>query len=236
MKTRLLAFAALAALLTLTTACGSDGSGGESDAAAPAAANETATDTATGTPGDEASASATESATGSATGSATASATASASPSASASASASPFGAACSEVPASVAGEPVGKAISGIPSLSTLSGVMRTAGLARTLNKGKDFTLFAPTNEAFTKVPKKKLDRLMGNKQALSALVAYHVVKGRKTPADLRSGKLKTVQGGELTTTGSGQSFKINDANVVCGDVVTRNATVYMIDSVLMPK
>lgn len=219
MKKRLLALSALAVALSLTAACGGDGSGGDGGtAAAPAAVNATVSGTATGTPSAETSVSATEPAP------------------ASPSASGSPFGTACADVPASVASEPVGKAISSIPSLSSLAEVIRTAGLVRTFNTGRNITVFAPTNEAFAKVPKKKLARLMGNKQVLSTVLAYHVVRGRKKPADLKRGKLTTVQGGELTTSGSGQDFKINDANVVCGDVTTRNAVVYLIDNVLLPK
>lgn len=213
MKTRFLALSASIVTLSLTVACGSDESGRDT-AAAPAAVNATVS----GTPGAETSISATASA------------------SAAPSVSGSPFGTVCSDIPASVANEPVGKAISSIPSLSSLAEVVRTAGLVRTLNTGKNITVFAPTNEAFAKVPKKKLARLMGNKQALSTVLAYHVVRGRKKPADLKRGKLTTVQGGELTTSGSGQDFKINDANVVCGDVTTRNAVVYLIDNVLLPK
>jgi uncharacterized surface protein with fasciclin (FAS1) repeats len=218
MKTRLLALSALTVALSLSTACGSQGGG---NSAAPAAANETASETA----------------------SATASESVSASPSPSVSPSGTPFGPGCAALPATgpgsaatVATQPVATAVSSVPSLSTLATVLKKAKLVETLNSSKNITVFAPTNEAFDKVPKKRLDQLLADRKTLRALLAYHVVKGRKTPADLRKGRLTTLEGREVTITGSGDNLSINDAKVACGNIATSNATVYMIDKILMPK
>lgn len=215
MKTRLLALCALTAAVSLTAACGSEGG----HTTSPVAANETATDMTTETPTAEASPSEPG--------------TASPSPSVSA----SPFGPACASLPtAATAGQPLGTALASIPSLSTLTKAVKKAGLLETLNSAQDITVFAPTNAAFDKLGKNKLDKIMADKKSLTNLLGYHVVKGRKTPSDLKSGRLTSLQGGDLTTSGSGTTFKVNDASVVCGDLPTTNATVYVIDKVLMPK
>ncbi|ETK30496.1 fasciclin domain-containing protein [Microbispora sp. ATCC PTA-5024] len=225
MKTRLLALSTLTVALSLCAACGGQGNG---NSAAPAAANETATDTVSETAGAE-----------------TSPATESPSPGTSpgASPSASPFGAGCASFPASgrgsltqLASEPVATALGSVPSLSTLASAVKKAGLVETLDSAQDITIFAPTNEAFDKLPKKKLNQTLSDRKALTTLLSYHVAKGRKTPTDLQSGKITTLQGTDLTVTGSGQNYKINDADVLCGDVPTRNATVYVIDKVLLPK
>lgn len=218
MNTRLLALAALTAALSMSAACGSQGD----NTAAPVAANETATEMPSETPSPEASE------------------TVSASPSPSVSG--SPVGAGCSSLPVSGKGSPaelakvpVGTAISDIPSLSTLASVVKKAGLVETLNSAKDITVFAPTNDAFGKIPKNQLDQLMSNRKSLRGLLAYHVVKGRKTPADMR-GKLATLEGRKLDVSGSDSSLKVNDAAVTCGNIATSNATIYQVDKVLTPR
>ncbi|SNS01362.1 Uncaracterized surface protein containing fasciclin (FAS1) repeats [Streptosporangium subroseum] len=161
----------------------------------------------------------------------------------SASSAAMPFGAACSAVPASgegsftgMADDPVATAASNNPLLSTLVTAVQKAGLGDTLNSAEDITVFAPTNDAFAKIPKETLDKVLADKKTLTDILTYHVVQGRKTPADLANGSFTTLQGGTVTTTGSGEDFKANGAAVLCGNVSTRNATVYIIDTVLMPK
>ncbi|GAB2811348.1 hypothetical protein GCM10022221_06010 [Actinocorallia aurea] len=156
---------------------------------------------------------------------------------------AEPFGDGCSAVPQSGAGslaeiadQPVATAASQVPFLSTLTTAINTAGLADTLNSAEALTVFAPTNDAFAKVPKADLDKLLGDKDALAKVLQYHVVEGKKTPADLQKGDFKTLQGSALTTEGSGDTYTVNGAKVVCGNVPTANATVYVIDTVLLPK
>ncbi|EXG82752.1 fasciclin domain-containing protein [Cryptosporangium arvum] len=172
-----------------------------------------------------------------------------AAPSASAPASAmpadGPFGAACSAVPASGAGsfsgmsqDPVATAASNNPVLSTLVKAVGAAGLVDTLNSAKNVTVFAPTNDAFAKIPAADLQKVLADKAMLTKILTYHVVGQTVTPEQLgTAGPFKSLQGGEITAAGSGEDFTVNgDAKVVCGNVQTANATVYLIDTVLMPK
>ncbi|WP_406071655.1 fasciclin domain-containing protein [Streptomyces sp. NBC_01020] len=155
-----------------------------------------------------------------------------------------PFGPACSSVPKSGAGsfngmaqDPVATAASNNPDLSTLVTAVKKAGLVDTLNSAKNITVFAPTNEAFAKIPKAQLDKVLADKAMLTKILTYHVVGQKLTTKDLASGTYPTLEKGKLMTAGSGSSYKVNDtANVVCGNVPTANATVDIIDSVLMPK
>ncbi|GAA0936374.1 fasciclin domain-containing protein [Nonomuraea longicatena] len=154
-----------------------------------------------------------------------------------------PFGAGCSAVPADgegsftgMADDPVATAASNNPVLSTLVTAVKKAGLADTLNSADGITVFAPTNQAFAKIDKKMLDKVLADKKTLTDILTHHVVAGRKTPADLESGSFTTLQGGKVTTTGSGQDYTVGEAGIVCGNVPTRNATVYIIDTVLMPE
>ncbi|GGT03155.1 MULTISPECIES: fasciclin domain-containing protein [Streptomyces] len=155
-----------------------------------------------------------------------------------------PFGPACAGVPEEGAGsfdgmakDPVATAASNNPALSTLVTAVKQAGLVDTLNSAKDITVFAPTNDAFAKIPKADLDKVLADKAALTKILTYHVVGQRLTPQQLENGSFETLQKGMVTTTGSGESYKVNDtAAVVCGNVRTANANVYIIDTVLMPK
>jgi uncharacterized surface protein with fasciclin (FAS1) repeats len=154
-----------------------------------------------------------------------------------------PFGPGCASLPTSGAGspsematQPVATAIASSPDLSTLSKAIEQAGLAEKLNSAKDITVFAPTNAAFDKIPKEKLDKILGDKEKLTKLLGYHVVEGKKTPQDLAEGELTTMEGGTLKVKGSGEEYTVNDAKVVCGDIQTSNAVVYLIDGVLKPK
>ncbi|WP_372351034.1 fasciclin domain-containing protein [Streptomyces sp. KL116D] len=155
-----------------------------------------------------------------------------------------PFGPACSSVPKEGAGsfdgmakDPVATAASNNPDLSTLVTAVKKAGLVDTLNKAENITVFAPTNEAFAKIPKADLDKVLNNKDQLTKILTYHVVGEKVAKDKLADGSFKTLEGGMLTTAGSGDSYKVNDsAKIVCGDVPTSNATVHIIDTVLMPK
>jgi uncharacterized surface protein with fasciclin (FAS1) repeats len=165
-----------------------------------------------------------------------------AAPSASATGTA-PFGPACAGVPASgpgslaaIADQPVATAASQNPALSTLVTAVTQAGLVDTLNSAQNITVFAPTNDAFAKIPQDTLTQVLADKQALTKILTYHVVDQRRTPVQLDMGTLPTLQGGTISTAKSGDTYTANDARVVCGNVQTRNATVYLIDTVLMPK
>ncbi|MFJ2900451.1 fasciclin domain-containing protein [Streptomyces sp. NPDC087218] len=155
-----------------------------------------------------------------------------------------PFGPACANVPKEGAGSfdgmakaPVATAASNNPALSTLVTAVKKAGLVDTLNNAKDITVFAPTNDAFAKIPKADLDKILADKDMLTKVLTYHVVGQKLTPQQLENGSFETLQKGMITTSGSGESYKVNDTvNVVCGNVKTANANVYIIDSVLMPK
>jgi uncharacterized surface protein with fasciclin (FAS1) repeats len=154
-----------------------------------------------------------------------------------------PFGAACSAVPASGAGsfdgmatDPVATAASNNPVLSTLVTAVTEAGLGDTLNSAEDITVFAPTNDAFAAVPAETMDAAMADPSGLlTTVLTYHVVPGRLSPDQL-AGTHTTLQGADLEVAGSGEEFTVNgSAVVVCGNVQTANATVYIIDGVLLP-
>ncbi|MFC9797372.1 fasciclin domain-containing protein [Streptomyces sp. NPDC127584] len=155
-----------------------------------------------------------------------------------------PFGPGCASIPkdgagslAGMADDPVATAASNNPELSTLVTAVKQAGLVDTLNNAKDITVFAPTNAAFAKIPKADLDKVLADKAMLTDILTYHVVGQKLTPQQMENGSFETLQKSKLTTKGSGESFTVNDsAKVVCGNVPTANATVYIIDTVLMPK
>jgi uncharacterized surface protein with fasciclin (FAS1) repeats len=154
-----------------------------------------------------------------------------------------PFGTACAAVPATGAGsfdgmakDPVATAASNNPALSTLVTAVGAAGLGDTLNTTDDITVFAPTNDAFGALDKATLDAALADPTGLlTTVLTYHVVAGRLAPDQL-AGTHETLQGGTIEVTGSGEDFTVNGtAKVVCGNVQTRNATVYIIDGVLLP-
>ena len=152
------------------------------------------------------------------------------------------FGAGCSAIPADGAGsfngmatEPVATAASANPLLKTLVTAVGEAGLVDTLNSADGITVFAPTDDAFGKIPPKDLKGVLADKDLLTKVLTYHVVGGQLTPDDL-AGTHETLEGGKLTVEGSGEDFTVGDgATVLCGNIPTANATVYVIDSVLMP-
>ena len=153
------------------------------------------------------------------------------------------FGPACSAVPKSGAGSfngmataPVATAASANPVLSTLVTAVKQAGLVDTLNSASNITVFAPDNAAFAKLPKATLDKVLADKALLTKILTYHVADGRHTPGQLAGGMgIKTLEGGMVTPAMMSGTYTVNKAHVVCGNVQTANATVYIIDTVLMP-
>jgi uncharacterized surface protein with fasciclin (FAS1) repeats len=143
--------------------------------------------------------------------------------------------------PGSVTGmaqDPVAVAASNNPLLTTLTAAVSGklnpgVNLVDTLNGGQ-FTVFAPVDAAFAKIPASTIDSLKTDAPALSKILTYHVVPGQLSPSQV-VGTHKTVEGGSVTVTGSGNNIKVNGASVICGGVQTANATVYLIDTVLSP-
>ena len=143
--------------------------------------------------------------------------------------------------PGSVAGmaqDPVAVAASNNPLLTTLTAAVSgklnpNVNLVDTLNGG-EFTVFAPTDDAFKKLPQSTIDSLKTDSELLKKILTYHVVQGQLSP-DKVAGSRPTLQSATVNVTGSGEGLKVNDAALVCGGVKTANATVYMIDTVLMP-
>ena len=166
-------------------------------------------------------------------------------PSGSAMAASDEFGAGCAAVPtdasnpgsfAAMAKVPVATAASGNPVLSTLVTAVKKANLVDSLNSAKGITVFAPANAAFEKIPSATLNGVLNDNDQLTKVLTYHVVAGRLSPDQL-AGTHKTLEGQDLMVAGSGTAFTVNgNSSVVCGNVQTENATVYIVDTVLMPK
>ena len=143
--------------------------------------------------------------------------------------------------PGSVTGmaqDPVAVAASNNPLLTTLTAAVSgqlnpDVNLVDTLNGGQ-FTVFAPTDSAFAKIDSATIEKLKTDAPLLTKILTYHVVPGQASPAQVIGAK-KTVQGANVSVSGGGGGLKVNNASVVCGGVQTANATVYMIDTVLMP-
>ncbi|GAA1629876.1 hypothetical protein GCM10009679_38590 [Saccharothrix algeriensis] len=154
------------------------------------------------------------------------------------------FGAGCGTLPKDpanpgspqmMAQQPIATAAAGNPQLATLTAAVQQAGLADQLNSAEAVTIFAPVNEAFAKIPKEQLDQVLANPEQLKKILTYHVVGQKIDPAKLAA-TFQTLEGQDITVTGSGQDFKVNDtATIVCGNIPTKNGTVYLIDGVLMP-
>jgi uncharacterized surface protein with fasciclin (FAS1) repeats len=139
---------------------------------------------------------------------------------------------------AGMAADPVAVAASNNPLLTTLvsavSGKLNPkVDLVSTLN-GAEFTVFAPVDSAFAKIDPATIETLKTDDALLTKILTYHVVPGQITP-DKIVGDQKTVQTGTVKVTGTKDALKVNDANVICGGVKTANATVYLIDTVLLP-
>jgi uncharacterized surface protein with fasciclin (FAS1) repeats len=123
----------------------------------------------------------------------------------------------------------------GAGSFKTLAAALTAAGLVDTLKGKGPFTVFAPTDEAFAKISKADLDALLKDKAKLTSILTYHVVSGKVMAADVKAGKVKTVQGSELTISTS-YGVKVDNANVVKTDITADNGVIHVIDSVVMPK
>ncbi len=157
-----------------------------------------------------------------------------------------PFGPACGQVPASgdgsfqgMATAPVASAASANPLLSTLVTAVGAADLVEPLNSADALTVLAPANPAFDAIPKKDLNALLKNKPALSTVLTHHVIPGKLSPDQL-AGDHDTLAKDTVTISGSGEDFTIDAGNgatakVLCGNIQTSNATVYVIDTVLTP-
>jgi len=134
--------------------------------------------------------------------------------------------------------DPVAVAASNNPLLTTLTAAVSgklnpDVNLVDTLNGG-EFTVFAPVDDAFKKIDAATIDGLKTDSDTLTKILTYHVVPGQISPSDI-DGEHKTVEGGTVKVTGSGDDIMVDGAKVICGGVHTANATVYLIDSVLMP-
>ena len=123
----------------------------------------------------------------------------------------------------------------GAGNFKTLATALQAAGLVDTLKGKGPFTVFAPTDEAFAKVPKADLDALLKDKAKLTAVLTYHVVAGKVLSTDIKAGKVKTVQGTELTLATS-YGVTVNGAKVTTANVLADNGVIHVIDTVLIPK
>lgn len=211
---------AVVAALSMTAACGSDDSG----SADTGSANENSSETSETPAPEEESAPAEDASTLVGSGCADY-------------AEAVPDGAGSVE---GMAQDPVAVAASNNPLLKTLTAAVsgelnKKVNLVDTLNND-EFTVFAPVDDAFAKLPAKTVKTLgtPAGAETLSTVLTYHVVPGQIAP-DQITGEQTTVQGGTVEVTGSGDNLKVNGANVICGGVQTANATVYLIDAVMMP-
>jgi uncharacterized surface protein with fasciclin (FAS1) repeats len=152
------------------------------------------------------------------------------------------FGDACSAIPTDGEGsfdgmvdDPVATAASNNPLLSTLVTAVGAAELVDTLNTAEGLTVFAPYNDAFAAIPEADLNALLEDKKGLTDVLTYHVVAGQLSPEDV-VGDQTTLQGGTVTVEGGTDGMTVNGANVLCGNIPTANATVYVIDTVLTPQ
>ncbi|HEY9565630.1 MAG TPA: fasciclin domain-containing protein [Nocardioides sp.] len=153
------------------------------------------------------------------------------------------FGPGCSAIPKDGAGsfngmatEPVATAASANPLLETLVTAVGAADLGDTLNAAEAITVFAPTNDAFSKIPKADLEGVLADKDLLTKILTHHVVAGQLGPDEV-AGEHETLAGDKIEVKGSGEEFTVGKENaaVLCGNIPTANATVYVIDTVMMP-
>ena len=152
------------------------------------------------------------------------------------------FGAGCSAIPTDGKGsfdgmvtDPVATAASNNPLLKTLVAAVTAADLGDTLNSAPALTVFAPTDDAFGKIPKKDLDAVLADKPTLQKILTHHVVEGQLGPDEI-VGTHDTLAGDTITIKGDLPELKANEATIICGNIPTANATVYVIDTVMMPK
>ena len=139
-------------------------------------------------------------------------------------------GCATMQAPVSVA-----ETIATNPQLSTLNGLIVKAGLVDTLQGAGPFTVFAPNNDAFTKVPAKTMAALAADPALLKSVLSYHVVPGKTMAADVKNGNAKTVQGANLALSKAGSFVTVEDAVVQMADITASNGVVHVTDAVLIP-
>lgn len=124
----------------------------------------------------------------------------------------------------------------GAGQFKTLVTAVEAAGLVETLKGKGPFTVFAPTDEAFAKIPKKKLDAILADKEMLTAILTYHVVPGNVKAADVAKLKnAKTVQGANVRIKAKGANVMINGAKVLKADIICTNGVIHVIDKVILP-
>ena len=152
------------------------------------------------------------------------------------------FGEGCAAIPTDGKGsfdgmvtDPVATAASNNPLLKTLVAAVTEADLVDTLNSAPALTVFAPTDDAFGKIPKKDLDAVLADKPTLQKILTHHVVEGQLGPDEI-VGTHDTLAGDKITIKGDLPALKVNEASIICGNIPTANATVYVIDTVMMPK
>jgi uncharacterized surface protein with fasciclin (FAS1) repeats len=212
--------AAIIALSMGLAACGDDADSGSDDAGTTTSSSAPADTSSSAAPSEESSSAGTEDAASQV------------------------FGDGCANVPADGAGsfngmvqDPVATAASNNPLLKTLVSAVGVAGLGDTLNSAPALTVFAPTDDAFGKIPADTLKSVLADKATLTAILTHHVIGERLDPSQV-VGEHETLNGDTITVAGdpeTGMTVDGKAATVICGNVPTMNATVYIIDSVLMP-
>lgn len=129
----------------------------------------------------------------------------------------------------------VADTIASAPDLSTLNSLVVKAGLTDTLKASGPFTVFAPTNAAFAKVPAKTMDELAKDSAKLKAVLTYHVVPGKVMAADVKNGNTKTLNGANLALSKAGDFVTVEDGMVQKADIAATNGVVHVVDSVFIP-
>ena len=119
---------------------------------------------------------------------------------------------------------------------NTLATALQAAGLVDTLKGPGPFTVFAPTDQAFAKIPKADLDALLKDKAKLTSVLTYHVVPGKVLAKDVKPGALKSVEGSPITVAATGNTVMVDSATVVKTDIAADNGVIHVIDSVILPK
>ncbi|MEO6874173.1 MAG: fasciclin domain-containing protein [Opitutaceae bacterium] len=143
----------------------------------------------------------------------------------------------CSGLVASAAPKTVVDIAAGSPDHTTLVAAIKAAGLVETLSGPGPFTIFAPTNAAFAKLPAGTVESLLlpGNKAKLVAILTYHVIPAKVMAADMKSGEVPTVNGKMLTLKVDGMGVMVNNAKVIAADLVGSNGVIHVVDTVLLP-
>lgn len=131
--------------------------------------------------------------------------------------------------------QPMAGVIASDPELSTLNELIKKAGIGQDLNAQGPLTVFAPSNAAFKAVPAKTLEELGRQPQALKEVLTYHVASGKLTAAEIKNGKIKTLQGGTVEVSKAGDFVTIEAAAVTRADITATNGVIHVIDTVLLP-